>query len=308
MCALDLKRGDKVICSVNASPEFPEVVRHFDAEPIFVDIEDDSFEIDLEKLQAVLDEFNSKKLKAIILSHVSGKVLDIQAIKDVVSERELLIVEDATNTLGLDREELDSISDIRLFSFDNRYSKMGLFATDNEEFYERAKLLSNHGIVRDEDNYLGYIYDVTDAGCDYTSSKIDLLFSIDVLERVSSKLKRRREIAKRYIDQLQGTPHISFDPSYQVSHSYSHFMIKVDKNRDGFAKLLQERGIETSLHYIPLHLLSYYKNKYELKINSYPNALRNYQQVLSIPIHSYLSDSDVDYIIDSIKSIAETRV
>jgi len=307
MCAINLKRGDKVICSVNSSPEIPEVVRHFDAEPIFIDIEKDSYKIDLNQLKKVIDENSSKKLKAIIVSHVAGDILNLQDVKDVVKNRNLLIVEDATNSIGLDREVLDQISDVKVFSFDNKISNLGLFATDREDLFERAKLLANHGVRYEEDAHLDYIYDVVDIGCQYDVSRLNLIYSIDYLEQVAGDLKTRKDIAKRYIEDLKNTPHIKID-TFKSDHSYSQFIIKIDKNRDGFAKKLKAVGIETKLHYIPLHLLSYYKIKYELKINSFPNALRNYQQILSIPIHSMLSHDDVTYIIKHIKSIAKSRV
>jgi len=306
MCAIDLKRGDKVLCSVNSSPEIPEVVRHFDAEPVFIDIELSSFKIDINKLENIINELQSKKLKAIILSHIAGELLDIQKISEIAKDKNLYIIEDATNSLGLNREELDSISDIKVFSFDNEFSNMGLFVAEDENLFNRAKLLSNHGIEFYEDSQLNYIYDVVDIGCQYRSSKIDLLFATNILKNLFDKLQRRREIAKMYIEALKNTPHIYVD-DYNPNHSYTQFIIKVDKNRDGFAMELQDRGIETKLHYIPLNLLSYYKNKYDLKVNSYPNALKSYQQILSIPIHPFLTSDEVRFIIKSIQEVAEGR-
>jgi len=306
MCAIDLKRGDKIICSVNSSPEVPEVVRHFDAEPIFIDIKPDSSEMDFAEFEKVMAQNTSKKLKGIIISHIAGEILDISRIKNIVKDRQFAIIEDATNSIGLDRENLDSLSDIKVFSFDKKISNMGIFATDNEVFYNRAKLLSNHGIVMEEDAHLNYLYDVTDIGCQYTVPKMDLIYSMDSLEQVSSRLNIRKKIAKQYIENFKNTPHIEVS-DFQQNHSYAQFVIRVDKNRDGFAKELKKVGIETELNFIPLHLLSYYKTKYNLKINSFPNALRNYQKILSIPIHSMLSQDDVSYIIKNVNLIANNR-
>jgi perosamine synthetase len=308
MCAINLKRGDKVLCSVNSSPAIPEVVRHFDAEPIFIDIEKDSFHLDFERLRDEIKGNLSKKLKAIVVSHIAGEMANLKKIKEIVEERELYIVEDGTNSLGLDRKEADSISDVRIYSFDDEISTLGVFATDNEEMYERAKLLINHGIVYDEDTHIeNYIYDVIDTGCQYTAPKLNLLYALQKLQTISSDLKKRVDIARVYADALHGVPHISYD-KFSKNHAYTNFIIKVDKNRDGFAKELYDLGVETKLHYIPLHLLSYYKNKYELKINSFPNALRNYQQILSIPINPTLVQEDLEYIVAKIIEIAEDRV
>ena len=136
---------------------------------------------------------------------------------------------------------------------------------------------------------------------------MNILFSLEILKSTKEHLQIRQKIAKRYISELKNTPHLEIE-DFNPNHSYTQFIIKVDKNRDGFAKELQDRGVETKLHYIPLHLLSYYKNKYELRINSFPNSLNNYQQILSLPIHPYLSNEDVEYIIQTIQEVAKTRV
>jgi dTDP-4-amino-4,6-dideoxygalactose transaminase len=86
------------------------------------------------------------------------------------------------------------------------------------------------------------------------------------------------------------------------------YIIKIDKNRDSFAVALREEGIGTGLHYIPLHLLSYYKAKYSLRVNDFPVALRSFQQVLSLPIYAQMSDDEVKSVIKSVKKIAKTRV
>ena len=90
--------------------------------------------------------------------------------------------------------------------------------------------------------------------------------------------------------------------------SYNLYMIKIDKNRDSFALDLKKEGIQSGLHYIPLHLLSYYKTKYELRVNDYPNALRYYQQILSLPIYPSMSDEEVEYVCKAIKKVAKTKV
>ncbi len=97
-------------------------------------------------------------------------------------------------------------------------------------------------------------------------------------------------------------------PEPKREHSYELFIIKIDKNRDSFARELYKRGIEVGLHYIPLHLLSYYKQKYSLRVNDFPKALRNFQQVMSLPIHAAMSDDDVAYVIEQVKEVAQSRV
>ena len=100
MLALELKRGDKVVCSVNAHPSIPEVVRHFDAEPVFIDIEEEYYNIDLDKLEQYLNENKSKKLKAVIVTHIAGISVDLERLYSMGNIYNVKIVEDACDALG----------------------------------------------------------------------------------------------------------------------------------------------------------------------------------------------------------------
>jgi perosamine synthetase len=308
MCAIDLKRGDKVLCAVNSNPAIPEVVRHFDAEPIFVDTEDGSSQIDLQKLRTAIKKSEEKKLKAIVVSHIGGEMADLQKVKQIIGKRQIYLIEDGTGTIGLDRSQIDNIADVKVFSFDNSVSEMGVFATDTAKIFEKAELLMNHGIVyNSEIEIKDYIYDVIDTGCQYRASQIDLFMAIHQLKYIDNDLEIRRNIAKEYFKGLDGLRKISIQKP-DLSHSYKNMIIRVDKNRDGFAEELYKRGIETRLLNTPLHLFSYYKNKYELGISAFPNALLDYQQILFIPMHIFLKEEEIDYIIDSITELTTKMV
>lgn len=313
MLAIDLKRGDKVLCSINAYPSVPEVVRHFDAEPIFIDIDPDTFNIDLEKLEAYLSENKSKKLKAVIVSHVGGQSVDLERLYEIAKQYDVKIVEDASDALGATYKgaKIGSTgADITCFDFSPHLRRNvcngGMLVSDDEEIIERARLLRNHAMVT-EDEALGYIYDVTDIGSQYMMSPLDAATILVQLEKQDDIIERQRDIAAVYNERLEGAPHIKL-PMSNDEHPYSLYIIKVDKNRDSFARELAARGIECGLHYIPLHLLSYYKAKYSLRVNDFPVALRSYQQVLSIPNYAALTDEQVDEISDAILDVASTRV
>ncbi|MFW5618431.1 MAG: DegT/DnrJ/EryC1/StrS family aminotransferase, partial [Campylobacter hyointestinalis] len=126
-------------------------------------------------------------------------------------------------------------------------------------------------------------------------------------EKLETLIKKRKEIAAIYTKELEGCPHVT-TPILKRDSVFTQYIIKIDKNRDGFARELRDAGINIGLHYIPLHLLSYYKNKYNLRVNDFPVALKVYQQVLSLPIYAALEESEIKYICDTIKSVAKTRV
>lgn len=317
MCALDLKRGDKIICSVNAFPSVAEVVRHFDAEPIFVDIDKDDFNIDVEQLESVLKNNKAKKLKGAFISHIAGQPADLARIYELAKLYDIKIVEDATAALGstYNGKKIGSLNaDITVFRFNpqanNSVSSAGIMTTKDPELAARARLLRNHALVGegwDKFGNLGYVYDVVAIGLKYDLNELNAAYAIGQLEKNESFIERRIEIADIYNRELASCPHVS-TPVKKRDHTYAQYIIKIDKNRDNFAKELKERGIYTGLHYIPLHLLSYYKHKYNLRVNDFPKALSNYQQILSLPIYSSLSDKDILHICEQIKEIAKNRV
>ncbi|MCK9161214.1 MAG: DegT/DnrJ/EryC1/StrS aminotransferase family protein [Arcobacter butzleri] len=313
LSAMDLKRGDKIVMSVNSFANVPEVVRHFDAEPIFIDIDPSSMNIDLDKLEEYLSKNKSKKLRGAIISFIAGQTPDLDKLYEIVSKYKIVLIEDATNALGVSYkdETIGSLkADMTIFSMNpsngkSSISNGGVIITNNEEYAQRAKLLRTHAISTTYDDYgnLDYIYDVIDIGYKYDMSELEAAFSLAQLQKTNKFIKRRKEIAAIYAKRLEGIKHVSL-PSYSDEHIFTQFIIKISKNRDAFARALKEEGVSTGLHFIPLHLLSYYKHKYNLKVTSYLNALNSYQQILSLPIYPSLSDDDVNYICDKVISIA----
>ncbi len=314
MLALELKRGDKVVCSVNAHPSIPEVVRHFDAEPVFIDIEEESYNINLDKLEAYLEANSSKKLKAVIVTHLGGVTVDLQRVYAMGKQYSVKIVEDASDALGAtyQGQKIGSTgADIVCFNFSPHLKKNicngGMLVSDDDEIMERARLLANHAMVKDEDA-LEYIYDVTDIGNDYALSQLNAAYIRAQVGEQDANIQRQKAIAQMYSEGLEGVEHVTVPKMDNEENPFSLYIIKIDKNRDSFAVALRDAGIGTGLHYIPLHLLSYYKAKYSLRVNDFPVALRSFQQVLSLPIYASMSDDEVNKVIKTIKKIAKTRV
>lgn len=318
LCSMDLKRGDKIICSVNSTPSVAQAIRHFDAEPIFVDINEDDFNMNPQSLRDTLKVHNHKKLKGIFVNHVGGQASDMDEIYAIAREYDVKVLDDAGKSVGLTYNGVKIGSDGRsLISCFNVHSQLtnpiataGFMLTDDDAIAERARLLRNHAIVNggiDKDGNLGYVYDVVDIGVKYDLTGLCAAYAVAQFEKTDKFIARRRQIAAIYDKELAGCPHVS-PPIKKRDHVYIQYIIKIDKNRDGFPKELLERGIHTALHYKPMHLLSYYKSKYGLKVNSFPNALKTYQQVLSLPVYNALSDEEVAYICESVREVAKTRV
>lgn len=317
MCAIDLKRGDKVICSVNAYVDVPEVVRHFDAEPIFVDCDAQSYMIDLKKLESVLKEQKSKKLRAIILNHMGVDGFDLNKLYDLANEYDVKVIEDATDAMGSkynDKFLGSSNADITIFSFAPHVYKDfvsgGMFTTNDQELFERAKLLRNHGIINQCDESeceVNYLYDTVDIGWRYAMNDIVATVCLDRMETLEIQKTRRHEIASKYSNSLSKTKHVKIITNIEHDN-IMYFFVEIDKNRDHFARELKQSGIEVGLHYMPLHLTDYYRKKYSLRVFDFPVALGIYQKTLCLPLYAGLKDDEVDRIIEAVEKIANSYI
>ncbi|NLK66276.1 MAG: DegT/DnrJ/EryC1/StrS aminotransferase family protein [Campylobacteraceae bacterium] len=317
LCAMDIKRADKIICSVNSFPSVAEVIRHFDAEPIPVDIDEHDFNIDPNKLEDALKKHNHKKLKAAFITHIAGVSAKMDEIYDIAKRYDIKIIDDASRAMGATykNQKIGSHDDsfISCFQinpqFENTIATAGFFTTNDDETAHRAKLIRSHAIVssKSKDGSLDYIYDVVDIGQRYNLSGICAAFAKSQFGKTADFIKRRKEIAKIYDKELADCPHVTI-PAKNKDHIYTQYIVKIDRNRDNFAKKLKELGVSVSLHYIPLHLLTYYKQKYDFKVNDFPVALKTYQQVLSLPIYADLSDEEVYYVCEKVKQVAKNHV
>ncbi len=313
LSAIKLKRGDKILMSVNSFVNLPECVRHFDAEPIFVDINLDDMNIDLDKFEKVLEENKSKKLRGAIITFVGGQTPDLDRLYDIVEKYGIILIEDCRSSLGATYHGKmvgNLRADMTIFSTNpsnSKYaiSRSGIIVTNNDDIAARAKLLRTHALTTTYDNYgnLDYVYDVVDIGHKYDLSELDAAYALAQLNKTEKFVKRRKEVAAIYTKRLSTVKHIEIPPHIE-ENVFTQFIIKVSRNRDAFARALKERGVATGLNYIPLHLLSYYKTKYSIKITAFPNALNNYQQILSLPIYASLSDEEVNYVCDQIIDVA----
>jgi len=308
MCAIDLKRGDKVLCAVNAYVDIAEAIRHFDSEPIFVDIEPKSYHINIKDLEQKIKQNYSKKLRAIVVNHFAGLRVQIEPILKLAQKYNLKVIEDFSNAPIMSKSEKLQ-SDIAIYSLnfrlDNTLKGAILAFRDSNEF-ERAKLLREHGLVH-TNKELEYLYDIVDIGCDYRLDELSAYLLDGFFEDRMELIKRKQAIAKLYLQELKNIDAISL-PIESKEHLYTYFIIEVNKNRDHFARELKKRGVEVGLQYIPLHFTSYYKNKYKLKVTSFPNALNAYQKVLSLPCHGKMSDEDARYVIKQVKEVAKEHI
>ena len=308
LCAIDLKRGDKVITAVNAYVDIPEAIRHFDSEPIFTDIQPHTYHMDIESLKSAVKNNKSKKLRAVVVTHFAGLRQDISEIVEIAKENNLIVIEDFSDAPVFEKS-IEIQGDIAIFSLNYKLDntlKGAMLLIKNKDFYNRAKLLREHGLVSTNTD-VSYIYDIIDIGCDYRLDSLSAYLLDGLLKERESLIEKKREIANIYFKELDGVKHITL-PIDSPKHPYSYFVVEVDKNRDSFARELKALGIEVGLHYIPLNFTTYYKEKYGLKIFSFPNALSSYQKIMSLPCHSKMNKQDALLVCDAVKKVASKHI
>ncbi len=317
MCALNFKRGDKVICSINVFPSIPQAVRHFDAEPIFVDIENKNFNIDLNKLEVSLKKNQSKKLKAIIINHMAGHILDLEKVYALAKEYKVKVIEDASNAMGAKYKDNyigNTGADVTIFSFaphlSNSLVNAGVLVTNDSKIHKRAELLAFHGMkgkVSDDFGNVNYIYDVVDIGWKYDLGQLEGAYCLADFESLEDKIKRRQEIAAIYNEALAGLNHVRL-PNLREDDIVSQYIVEVDKNRDFFVNELKKEGMNISVHYMPLHLTEYYKQKYSMKVFDYSVALSCFQRVMSLPIYDSLTEEEIISICNAVKKVDAAHI
>jgi dTDP-4-amino-4,6-dideoxygalactose transaminase len=306
MCALDLKRGDKVLCPINSFVDLPEVVRHFDAEPVFVDTLSDGYAIDPAKLAEAAEKIKGKKLRAVIVNHPAGQSAPMEAIREVADAYNLKVIEDATEMLG--SSQIGELSDMTVVGFGSKIDNTidgGVLLTQEAAWYERGKLLRNHGMVYTSEE-TRYLYDVLDIGCQYRMSEFTALYCRALFAENTETVARRKAIAAAYFKALRSVKNIVL-PHKSDEALYTQFVITIETNRDTFARKLREKGIEVSVQYIPLNFTKYYKEKYGLKVFDFPVALDGYQKMMSLPIYPQMSDKEVAHVCEAITQIAKSH-
>jgi len=292
--ALGITKGDEVITAANTFIATSEAITMTGAKILFVDCDKDTNNIDVDKIKNVI----SPKTKAIIPVHLYGQPADMDRIKEIASEHDLLIIEDAAQAHGaaFKGENVGTIGDMACFSFYpgknlGAYGDAGAVLTGHDELAEKVRMMANHGR---KDKY-GHQFEGVNSRLDGLQAAV-----LDVkLKHLEDWTTRRREVARMYDEGLKGvvvTP-ATLDDSRHVYHLY---VVRV-KEREKVRNFLSERGISTGIHYpTPLPFLEAYRDMNH-RASDFPIAYAYKDEILSLPMHGDLSNDQVDFVIQSLK-------
>ncbi|MBD3166285.1 aminotransferase class I/II-fold pyridoxal phosphate-dependent enzyme [bacterium] len=336
--AAGIQQGDLVLVPTMTFAATGEVVRYFDAVPVFVDC-DDAMNMDPAKLEETIHAIRANKpvagleppygpLKAVMPMHYGGYACDMQEIMRIANENDLLVIEDAAHAVpGYYRPDessewqlLGTFGKAGVFSF---YANKcistgegGMVITDDEKMAERIRVMTLHGMNRDAwKRYTSagsWYYEIIAPGYKYNMTDIAAALGLDEMDRIETYLQRRTEIATAYVERLRRLDAIQLpvqDPATRRS-SWHLFSIrlnleKLSIDRATFIDEMKAREVMCSMHWLPLHLMPYYRNEYGYDYGLFENAERDWKRQISLPIFPAQTDEQVDAVCSAVESIVE---
>lgn len=307
--AIGLKAGDEVIIPTNTFIATAEVVTYFDAVPVLCDIEPDTHNINVSKIEALI----TSKTKAIIPVHYGGQMCDMDEIMVLAARRGLKVIEDAAHCLpsSYKGRRVGTIGDITCFSFyatkTLAVGEGGMAVTTNSDYARTMKINRLHGISRDAwDRYTAkgnWFYEVVDNGNKYNTTDVQSAMGLAQLSKLEKMCAMRARIAAIYDGAFVGSAVVRPVVRPDRETSWHLYPIKVS-NRDELMAKLKDSGISTSLHFIPVHRQPYYASKYGYEPENYPVSEDVYARSVSLPIYPDMTEEEAQYVAAKVKEYA----
>ncbi|RUM60008.1 MAG: UDP-4-amino-4,6-dideoxy-N-acetyl-beta-L-altrosamine transaminase, partial [Persephonella sp.] len=282
-----------------------------------VDIEKDTHLIDVEKIEKHI----TPKTKAIIPVHFSGQPADMDEILEIAKRHNLFVIEDAAHSLPAwyKGKKIGTIGDITAFSFYATKTlatgEGGMITTNNDKWAERLRILRLHGISKDAwkrySKEGSWEYDVIENGYKYNTTDINSALGLAQLNKLEWMWEERVKIANMYDKAFKDYEELIL---YRVKEnrisSWHLYPLKLNLealkiNRNQFIEELKNRGIGTSVHFIPLYRFSYYGNKFDYKLEDFPSSEWVFERVLSIPIYPGMKEKEINYVIENVIDIVK---
>jgi len=331
--ALGVEKGDKVITTPITFAASANCVRYCGGEVVFADIDPDTYLLDIKKVKELLEASPKGTYKGIIPVDFAGRAVNLEAFRNLADEYGLWLIEDSCHAPGGFFKDSNgdaqhcgngAFADLAIFSFHPvkhiAAGEGGMITTNDEELYEKLCKLRTHGITKNEDEYinsvefsvgtthnsklktqnypswymemqeLGYNYRITDFQCALGSSQ---------LKRADDGIARRREIASVYFEAFDGDDFINGQSGVVEGHAYHLYVIEAEDRLDLY-NYLRENNIYAQIHYIPCHLMPYYR-QFGWKEGDFPHAEEYYRGCISLPMYPVLTDEQQQFVIDKIR-------
>jgi len=317
--AIGTKPGDKVLTTPITFVASANAILYCGGEVDFVDIDKDSYLLDLDKLEEKLKNAPKGAYKGVIPVDLAGYPIDVERLRKIADEYGLWIIEDACHAPGAFFTDNNGVNqycgngayaDLQIFSFHPvkhiATGEGGMVTTNNEELYKKLLNYRTHGIQQDKtlwkENHGVWYYEMQELGFNYRLTDIQAALGISQLTRAREGLEKRQRIAKKYDEAFKHVLNVVIPKREDnIYHAFHLYIIKTN-SRDKLIKHLRVNGIFAQVHYIPVHLQQYYKNLGWGR-GDLPVAEEYYDNALSIPIYPTLSDEEQDFVIEKILEV-----
>lgn len=314
--AIGLDQDDEVLIPTLTFAATGEAVLYFRARPVLVDSSPGTFNLDPGRIERAI----TPKTKAIVPVHFAGRPCEMTSIREIAAHHHTAVVEDAAHALpaARDGQRVGTIGDITCFSFYATKTitagEGGMATTANAEFAERMRMMRLHGISKDASKRYtaegSWRYEILAPGYKYNLTDLQAALGLSQLTKCDAMWKRRCDLAARYTRMLSDldafeTP--ADEPG--VQHALHLYVILVNSgvlriHRDAVIEELRKRGIGTSVHFIPLHMHSYYQDQWGYRAGDFPVAESYADRCISLPLYPAMSDEDVDMVVEALKDVA----
>lgn len=317
--AVGIQAGDEVITTTHTFTATAEVVRYLGADVKLVDVDPATLNIAVDQIEAAI----TPRTKAIIPVHYAGLAADMDAIHAIARKHGLKVIEDAAHALpttlgGRLVGTLDS--DATVFSFYANKTMTtgegGMLVTRDAELAARAKVMRLHGMSRDAfDRFTATVpswyYEIVAPGFKYNLTDIAAALGIHQLKKARGFQAARERIVKRYDEAFADLPLVlPPQPKAGDTHAWHLYVVRLADgsplSRDAFIEQLFAAGIGASVHYIPLHLHPYWRDRYGLKPEQFPLSQHAYERTVSLPLYSKMTDAETARVIDTVRRLLKS--
>ncbi|HEY4323088.1 MAG TPA: UDP-4-amino-4,6-dideoxy-N-acetyl-beta-L-altrosamine transaminase [Mucilaginibacter sp.] len=322
--ALGISEGDKVITTPITFAASANCVRYCGGDVVFSDIDPETYLLDFDKVKQLLESSPKGTYKGIIVVDFAGRAIDLERFKKLANEYGLWIIEDACHAPGgffTDSNKADQLcgngnfANLAIFSFHPvkhiASGEGGMITTNDQELYEKLLLLRTHGITRSDDAYTnsiefaggvdaypGWYMEMQTLGYNYRLTDFQAALGLSQLKRADEGLERRKKIASVYENAFKGKSFIKRQAGVVSGHAYHLYILEIE-DRLGIYNYLREHKIFAQIHYIPCHLMPYYK-QFGWKEGDMPEAESYYTHCISLPMYPTLTQEQQDYVIRTI--------
>ena len=313
--AVGLEEGDEVLVPAVTFTATAEVVCYFNARPVFVDVEQDTCNMDIRKVPEKITE----RTKAIIPVDYGGQPVDYDELRAIAEKYNISIIEDAAHTLpsSYKGRKVGTLSDFTCFSFYATKTlsagEGGMITTANDEWADRIKVMRLHGMSKDAwKRYLGrgrWAYDVVDAGFKYNMTDIQAALGIAQLKKIDMMWFKRKEIAQRYNLAFRNIEEVIIPCVKEDRNTSWHLYViklcleKLKIGRDEFIEKLADKGVSASVHFIPLYRHTFYAEKYKCAKEDFPMSEWVFSRIVSLPIYPFMTHREISTVISAVESV-----